>query len=683
MSKNRVAILVVVLWTFFDGVSSASASTGSTESRGSVSAANASYSIEVSLDPASKLLVGRQVLTWRNIQDKPTDELWFHLYWNAWRNNRSTWMLEDRLRERSDLKEEINEGDWGWIEIDSMRVGEQGQLGAFDLSPSLRFEAPDDGNLEDRTVVVASLPEAVAPGETIRVETSWRAKIPRTFARTGFRGNFFFIAHWFPKLGVFEGESWNCHQYHASTEYYSDYGNYDVSITVPEDYVLGATGRLQDTRSNPDGSVTFRHMQEDVHAFTWTTSPDYLVRMERFESSELPDVEIRLLIQPEHLNQAERHFRATKVALDRYGRWYGPYPYGHVTVIDPAWGSGAGGMEYPTLFTAGTRLFNPFGGGSPEGVTIHEAGHQFWYGLVGNNEFEHAWIDEGLNTYSANRALHDEYGAQDLYHRLFKPPETKLGGFFPVKLPGFRYGRSIYGSRVGRYREYASIDRQDTPSYKYYPKAGSGLSYSKTTLWLATLERWIGWDRLQPAMAEFFRRGLFEHPGPEDFVQALSEDTGMDLSGFFDQVFRSSEIFDYSVDSVASFPVELEGFQNLGGELDYRAKTENDASLYRTEVVVRRLGSGIFPVDLLLVFEDGEEIRHRWDGTERWRMIVEEHPTKLRYAAVDPDEILLLDLKRSNNSMLLESKAKKPALKWASRWMVWFEDLLITLATYG
>ena len=92
-------------------------------------------------------------------------------------------------------------------------------------------------------------------------------------------------------------------------------------------------------------------------------------------------------------------------------------PYGHITVIDPAWKSGSGGMEYPTLFTAGTRLFNPEGGGRPEGVTIHEAGHQFWYGLVGNNEFEHAWIDEGLNTFSTARVADVEYDAQKFVER--------------------------------------------------------------------------------------------------------------------------------------------------------------------------------------------------------------------------------------------------------------------------
>lgn len=213
------------------------------------------------------------------------------------------------------------------------------------------------------------------------VDMEWRARVPRTFARTGVRGDSWFVAHWFPKVGVFEPEGWNCHQYHAATEYFSDYGVYDVAITLPPRYVVGATGLEVERRDEPDGRVTHRYRQEDVHAFTWTASPDYLVREKLFEAPGLPAVAMRLLLQPDHSAQDERYFAATAAALELYGRWFGPYPYGHVTIVDPAWGSGAGGMEYPTLFTGGSRLFNPVGGGSPEGVTIHEAGHQFWYGI--------------------------------------------------------------------------------------------------------------------------------------------------------------------------------------------------------------------------------------------------------------------------------------------------------------
>ena len=398
------------------------------------------YRIEVELDPDSKTLEGRQTITWQNVQEQPTDSLWFHLYWNAWQNNRSTWMLENRIRRRFSGSG-VEEDDWGYIEVSSVRLLPGMGYAGSDLTGGMRFASPDDGNSEDRTALVVPLPTPVGPDETIQIEISWRSKIPRTFARTGFRGDFFFLAQWFPKLGVFEAEGWNNHQFHAATEFYSDYGNYDVSMTVPESFVLGATGKEVGVQANPDDTVTHRYRQEDVHGFAWTTSPDYLVREARFAEPGLPPVDMRLLLQPEHLEQAERHFDATRAALLHYGTWYGPYPYDHVTVVDPAYGAGAGGMEYPTLFTAGTRLFNPFGGGSPEGVTVHEAGHQFWYGVVGNNEFEHAWLDEGLNSFSTERVMDATYGEAMLRQRYLSPPGMRMsrGGWVPCHaFPGYQ-----------------------------------------------------------------------------------------------------------------------------------------------------------------------------------------------------------------------------------------------------
>ena len=645
---------------------------------------NASYTIEVRLDPDSKMLEGRQVLTWRNLQDVATDELWFHLYWNGWRNNLSTWMREDEYRNRSDLGGGVRQEDWGWTEVDNIALLDHGERARVDLTQTMRFAAPDDANRDDRTVMVVDLPGPVLPGEEVRVELQWRAKVPRTFARTGFRGEFFFVAHWFPKLGVFEADGWNCHQYHAGTEYFSDYGNYSVEIRLPERFVVGATGQLAAKVDHDDGTVTHRYEQSDVHAFTWTASPDFVEVLDRFEESGLPPVDLRLLIQPEHLPQAERHLHATKAALRSFGTWYGPYPYGHVTVVDPAWGSGAGGMEYPTLFTAGTRLFNPFGGGSPEGVTVHEAGHQFWYGLVGNNEFEDAWLDEGLNTFSTNRTMFYTYGVREYVRRFFKPPGSDTRAFFPVMLTGFNYGPSPHGNRLGSYRRLAEIDRQDTPSYLYFPSAGGALSYSKPALWLGTLENLLGWDRLQPAMSRFFQDWQFAHPEPEDMFATLEESTGEELGWFFDQVFRSSERFDYAVESVNSSPVAIDGFiEGDQGDLVYQGDEESEEELFRTEVVVRRQGGGVFPVDILLVYDDGHESRIPWDGERRWQMLVEVRPAKLVYAAIDPDHVLLLDLDRTNNSRLVDPDSRTAVLKWTSRWMIWLQDFVGMLSFFG
>src|SRR5439155_125882 len=374
---------------------------------------NANYTIDASLDPATRTITGRELVSWRNISTQTVTELQFHLYWNAWRDNRSTWMREASLGASRNLASP-REQDWGRIDVTS--IGLAGSTPA-DLTSVKHFIAPDDGNPDDQTVMAVPLPQPVAPGGGLTIDVKWTAHVPRTFARTGAIGNYFFIAQWFPKLGVLQDDGWNCHQFHSSTEFFSDYGVYDVRLTVPAKWVVGATGV-----ERPDELHHF--YQEDVHDFVWTTSPDYIERHAGFEHPSLPHVDMRLLLQPEHADQAERHFTATRATLKYYGEWFGPYPYGHITIIDPAYQSGAGGMEYPTLFTAGTRWLAPSDVSTPEGVTVHEAGHQFWYGIVGNNEFEDAWMDEGFNTFSTARTIAQMSRANYLAVRYF-------GGFIP------------------------------------------------------------------------------------------------------------------------------------------------------------------------------------------------------------------------------------------------------------
>lgn len=674
MSARRFGCALAATFTAL-GFFAAAGPTAAQES-GALSSRNANYTIQVRLDPQAKTLDGKEVLEWRNTTRFSTSELWFHLYWNAWRNSRSTWLRENTLRAepRGGELEKRRAEDWAYIRVDSIRVLPGGPFGEADLTRLARYESPDDGNPDDRTVLVVPLPRPVGPGETIRVELAWKSKIPRTFARTGYRGNYFFLAQWFPKLGVFEPDgTWNNHQFHAATEFYSDYGLYDVQITVPQGWKVGATGIELGVTENADGTATHRYEQGDVHDFAWTTSPDYREARRRFERSGLRAVDIRLLYQPEHEAQVERHFRAVEAALQYYGLWFGEYPYGHVTAIDPAYESGAGGMEYPTLFTCGTRYWAPFGGGQPEGVTIHEAGHQFWYGLVGNNEFEHAWIDEGLNTFSEERVAEVAYGQWFFVKRFFRE-------LVPVWLRDVRRSR-IHGNGLDRYRAAARSDVPATPTFLYHPETASAITYSKTALWLTTLERMLGWDTLQKILSTFFQRYRFRHPTPEDFFNTASEVAGQDLSWFFDQVFYKAAVFDYAVESVESQPVRTLGYVERDGSLVIAEKPADEAAgPYETRVVVRRLQDGILPVEVLFVFEDGEQVRETWDGRELWKLYTFTRPARLAYAAVDPERKIVLDIHYTNNSRRLRPRPQFVATKWASKWMIWLQDFLQTLS---
>jgi hypothetical protein len=310
-------------------------------------------------------------------------------------------------------------------------------------------------------------------------------------------------------------------------------------------------------------------------------------------------------------------------------------------------------MEYPTLFTAGTRWLAPENGGSPEGVTVHEAGHQFWYGIVGNNEFEDAWMDEGFNTFSTARALAQAFPPSHLVVRYF-------GGFVPWRFRDIVLKRGTDGNRLDGYRRAAKSDAQATPSYRYFPGTGGAITYNKTALWLNTLERWIGWPALQKIMATQFARWKFGHPEPGDFFAVANEVSGRNLDGYFDEVYRGSNVFDY-------------GVQDL--------RSASDGRGFRTTVVVRRYGEAIFPVDVRVTFANGDRVTERWTGRDRWKLYSYDRPSRALSAEVDPGRVLLLDVNYTNNSRTLEPKGGDAATKWTATWMVWLQDALLSYAS--
>jgi hypothetical protein len=607
---------------------------------------NANYTIDARLDLATLTIAGSEIINWRNLTSRPATELQFHLYWNAWRNTKSTFMRERALGARTARRVE----DFSRIDVTTIKMTASG--GTIDLTAAQKFIQPDDNNPDDQTVMSVGLPQPIGPGESVTLELSWTAKIPRPFARTGFVDHYFFIAQWFPKLGVLEERGWNTHQFHSSTEFFSDYGIYNVRLTVPEGWLVGATGVRQELQENGDGTTTHRYYQEDVHDFAWTTSPDYIERMAQFAEPNLPPVNMRLLIMPEHASQADRHFAATRTSLKWYGEWFGPYPYGHITIVDPADQSGAGGMEYPTLITGGTRwLVGPeVTPETPEEVVAHEAGHQFWYGIVGTNEFEHAWMDEGINTYATARAMAQDFPETFLERRYF-------GDFVPWVFKDIRLRRETFWNRLPGYRLAAKSDPASTPAYQFDPVSGRAVSYNKTALWLNTMERWLGWPTLQKVLSTFFTRWQFKHPTPQDFFDTATEVTGKNLDWFFDQVYRSSDVFDYGVQ-------------------DLKSVSENSG--YHTTVVVRRHGEAVFPVDVRVTFENGEQVTEQWDGRDRWKLYGYSRANRALSAEVDPDRVLLLDVNYTNNSRTLKPRGSEAATKWSLKWMVWLQDALLT-----
>ena len=425
---------------------------------------------------------------------------------------------------------------------------------------------------------------------------------------------------------------------------------YDVRLTVPRRFVVGASGRQTTRTDNADGTTTHRYQEDDIHDFAWTASPDFLDLTQRFEHPTLPAVDIRLLLLPEHRGQADRYFTIIEATLKRYGEWFGAYPYGHITVVDPAFQSESDGMEYPTLVTGRARWLARQATQLPESTTAHEVGHQWWYAMVATNEFEHAWMDEGFNTYATARVMAEAMNPNRVESRYF-------GGFIPWSFRDIPVTR-IDNDRLAAFRFNAEADAQWTPTFQYWPATAGIISYNKTALWMHTLEQRVGWPVMQRIMSTYFERWKFKHPRPSDFFDIVREVTGQWHYWFFDEVYRSSNTFDYGVQEFQSERV--------------------DEKTFRTSVVVRRYGEATFPVDVVTTFENGEQIKETWNGQERRAIYVYEKPVRGTTVQVDPDHVLLLDVAYTNNSRTLRPSSGKASLKWSLKWMVWLQDLMLT-----
>lgn len=631
----------------------------------------ANYWIDVAYDPATKLVEGQQRLLWFNTGGQPVTELRFHLYLNAFRNSETTFMREASRNTRYPGRGSIRSPEpWGFIDIQRMAVAAADEsadpmaVGSFTgvtntVTPDLRFDQPDDGNPHDKTVVVLPLQEPVPPGGAIWVETDFRAKFPNPpIARTGAIDNYVFAGQWFPKIAVFEDGAWNCHQFHYNSEFYADFGVYDVAVTLPADWLFGATGVAVSRQEQADGKVRHLYHAEDVHDFAWTASPEYEVHQTTSQ-----DVAIRLLLHRQHADQAERHLQASRDAVRFFQDLYGDYPFPNLTVVDPHPNASAvGGMEYPTLITAGTVAHLPAGVRLPEVVIIHEFGHNYWYHMVATNEFEASWLDEGINTYTEIVVLEALYG--------------KAGNV--IDFAGIQLNDDAM--HRGQYLSLPDVDPILVNSWDYYSRGSYGInSYSRPGIVLWTLHQQVGADTMRAIMREYLRQFRFKHPKSGDFVQVVNEVSGQNWSPFFEQALTTRRVLDIAVDVVHSDPVEVPrgfdfGLDTTAANTEGAAVT-NDEGGYDNLVKIRRLGDFIMPVEILFVYADGSEQRHVWDSRDPWVRYGNRSPLQLSHVIVDPDHKLPLDVNYTNNSKRLSPDAA-PARHETTAWMMRLQMLL-------
>jgi hypothetical protein len=603
------------------------------------------YEIDAKYNAITHTVDANEVLTYHNLTGQALDHFPFHLYQNAFQP-KATFVRDAKLMGSRDTGyEKWEDKYYGAEDIKSIEVVGQG-----DLTSRLQYQAPDDGNKDDKTVVDLSLAKPIAPGAYVQFKIAFQTKFPETQARSGWKRDFVLGGQWFPKVGVWWHGAWNCHQYHNTTEFFADFGVYDVKLTLPQYEVAGASGILVEEKNNPDNTKTLTYHGDDIHDFAWTASPRYKVRESTYQSQMGP-IKLRFLMQPAHWNQAERHEKITRETLDHFEKWYGPYPYKTLTVVDPEPDSAAGGMEYPTFITGDSSWFMPDGFYLPELVVEHEFGHQYWYGMVATNEFEDAWMDEGINSYTEVKVLDSILG---------KNTST-------MKMAG-----ATFSEREQQRLSYITepdLDPMAENAYAYFnSRSYGGITYGKTASVLLTLEGIVGEDTMAKAMQTYFMKYRFTHPVKEDFLKTIEEVSGKDLRWYFNQAVYGSQVMDYSVLNIDSFPANWYEEKKDKKDAKKVAKDAKDDTVYQSSVSLQRKGDFVMPVEVEIIFDDGEKVREHWDGKARWTRFSYQKKAKVVSAEIDPDHTVQIDRNDFNNSSTVEANSK-PAHKVANFWL--------------
>ena len=655
----------------------------------------ANYTIEATLDPVKHTVDGHEKLSWRNRSTQEVRSVYLHLYMNAFESASSTFFSEKRHLDtgfRSGV--ETKDGEWGHIELRTVSQG-----GA---NVKWSFVHPDNGPETDHTVVRFELPAPVAAGASTTLDIRFFEQLPRVIARTGYFGSFHLVGQWFPKIGVLElaGERgaleprWNVHEFHLNSEFFADFGNYDVKLTVPKGYTVGATGELQAPPSEKGGMVTHHYVQGDVHDFAWTADNRSAKALESsWTGPGSPPVKVSILFPPEYVASAAPAMKAAKDSLTYFSNTLGPYPYKTLTVVIPPHNATeAGGMEYPTFYTA--EGFDEVTPGTiseflSDFVNIHEFGHGYFYGILASNEFEEPMLDEGLNEYWDMRMLRERgqkiYPVGSLMKRLGIAPAWEMFDFERLAAP----------------RE----EPADAPGQNAYDRVqGIGPIYNRTSTTMRDLEAHIGKDATERAFKTYYQRWKFRHPSVADLRETIAEVSGQRAvveAVFAQQLYKASKIDDRISEftSVAEKPqagtaqVKGKWFEEKEDEVAKRidgieekwdkahpdAKEGSGPFLYRTSVTLRRRGAAV-PQTLLVKFSDGSSETVFWNDDEKSTTFAWVRNSRAVSAELDPQRLHYLDASRLDNSRTIKAE-RSASRRWTFDIAAVWQILLSLIAT--
>lgn len=517
------------------------------------------YKIDVTLNDHDHCLNGHIQISYTNNSPDVLDTIWIHLWPNAYRTDQTAL-----------AKQLLKTGDYTFHYSNFEERGLIDSLDFYSTSGKLQWGLHPQHI--DIGYVIADSP--VDPGKTFSFSTPFFVKIPNAlFSRLGHINESYMITQWYPKPAVYDKDGWHAFPYLNQGEFFSEFGDFEVKITVPRNYVVGATGNLQEESEKawlleriawtdsvlkttsfkeikysginirfPESapqSKTLTFKASNVHDFAWFADKRFFVTKGEVElpySKKKVDTYAMFTGNEAHLWKKANEYLHD--ATYYYSLWNGDYPYDHVTAVDGTIAAG-GGMEYPNITVIGSS----YTGFALETVIMHEVGHNWFYGILGSNERRFAWLDEGLNSLNESRYVATKYPDLKMTEGLISLPKGIASAF---RLDIYKH--------LNQYHLFylvAAARNMDQPmnltSEEYTNMNYGGIVYSKTAAVFNYLRNYLGDETFDNCMRTYFDRWKFKHPSPEDLQKVIEEVSGKEMDWFFDDIINTTGTLDFKI----------------------------------------------------------------------------------------------------------------------------------------
>ncbi|AUP79479.1 M1 family metallopeptidase [Flavivirga eckloniae] len=475
------------------------------------------YKMEIDMDVNTYQYKGNQTLVYTNNSPDVLNRVYYHLYFNAFQPGsemdvRSRTIADPDSRVGSRISK-LKPNEIGFIKVHSLKQN----------GTALKHETVG-------TILEVDLAKPIQPGESVTFTMVYDAQVPLQIRRSG-RNNREGVAlsmpQWYPKMAEYDFEGWHADPY-IGREFHGVWGDFDVKLTIDENYVVGGSGYLQNpNESAKNGKKTWHFVAPKVHDFTWAADPDYIHDTIQVPDGPLLHFYYKNTLAADKLENWKKLQPKTVELMQYFSKRIGKYPYKQYSVIQ----GGDGGMEYAmcTLIT-GNRSF-----GSLFGVTAHEMAHTWFQFLLATNEAKHEWMDEGFTTYISELAENDIMG-----HNRKNPVASAYGNYMYLASSGKEQPLTTHADR-------------------YHSNMGYGISaYSKGAVFMAQLGYVIGEDNLKKTIKKYFNDFAFKHPTPNSIIRSAEKVSGLELDWYLTDFAQTTNTIDYGVKSVEDKTITLE-----------------------------------------------------------------------------------------------------------------------------